>query len=239
MIKQINSPREMEAWQERDIFSIRILSLLNSYGCRYQFATFYLQENEGEITAALSKLDGDVTLALREGADTQELLHFFCVTGYHTILCSDAFVFGAKYEEGSVMSCTTKWEPVQTDAVVDEYPKLMDLFNFTDYNTQDFQSWYVDISHRVRHGTAKAYTLCNDNGIIASGILSSIVGDDAILSAVRCTDAQRRKGYGSALVKHICNDVCGTVCIMREKGTNEAFYQRLGFKENGNWRLYK
>ena len=122
---------------------------------------------------------------------------------------------------------------------LDEYPKLMDLFNFVDYNSQDFKSWYVDISHRVRHGTAKAYTLCINDEIIASGILSSIIEGNAVLTAVRCEPEFRNMGYGSALVSAICNDVKGAVHIMRDDGMNEGFYSRLGFKESGRWRIYR
>ena len=239
MISRINDPAEFEQWTHRDIFSVRILSLLKSYGCKYDFASYYKQENDGEITAVMSKLDGDFTLSLTDNADAEELLRFFCVTGYTTITCPDTFVIGARYEEGSVMYCDKKLDYSLGNAVIDEYPKLMDLFNFVDYNSQDFKSWYVDISHRVRHNTAKAYTLCSEDVIISSGILSSIIDGYAILTAVRTEPEYRGQGYGSTLVSAICNDVSGRVYIMREAEQNEEFYKSLGFTNNGKWRIYR
>lgn len=240
MICKIENENEFDSWKLRDIYSTKILSILKSYGTKYHFATFYKQiDDKNNITAIISKLDNDLTLALADDFDNSELVRFFCVTGFNTILSSDEFEFGAKYEEGMVMSCSTKHENTQILATIDEYPKLMDLFNFVDYEGMDFKTWYVDISHRVRHNTAKAYTLTVDENIISSGILSAIYDRNAILTAVRTSDNFRKMGYGSYLVNHICSDVKGTVYIMRDMNLNESFYTKLGFKNIGKWRIYK
>ncbi|MBR3150030.1 MAG: GNAT family N-acetyltransferase [Eubacterium sp.] len=239
MIERIQNKSEFDVWRKRDIFSVRIMSILKSYGCKYQFATYYRQVIDGNVTAVMSKLDGDFTLSITDDADVDELVHFFCVTGYSSITCSDKFSLSSRYDEGIVMYCDTKMDYSLKGVTLDEYPKLMDLFNFVDYNSLDFKSWYVDISHRVRHGTAKAYTLCIDDAIIASGILSAIIKDNAILTAVRCEPEFRGMGYGSALVAAICGDVKGRVHIMRDEGMNEGFYKRLGFIDNGKWRIYR
>lgn len=239
MIEKINDISEFNDWKIRDIYSVRILSLLKSYGCKYQFAVFYKQVIDGKITAVLSKLDGDFTLSVDDGFDNDELLRFFCVTGYNTILCSNAFQLGASYEEGAVMCCSSKPAFTLSHCEIDEYPKLMDLFNFVDYEMQDFKAWYVDISHRVRHKTAKAYTLNVGGSIITSGILSSVIDGYSVLTAVRTADDFMNMGYGSTLVKYILNDVKGTVYIMRDMDRNEHFYQQIGFKNIGNWRIYR
>ncbi len=239
MIEKIDSVNAFDEWTKRDLFTVRILSLLKSYGCKYQFATFYKQIIDGRITAILSKLDGDFTLALDSGFDNEELVHFFCVSGYNSILCSDDFLLSPRFEEGVVMSCTAKRETVLLNADVDEYPKLMDLFNFVDYEEQDFKAWYVDISHRVRHGTAKAYTLNVDGYTVSSGILSSIIDDYSILTAVRTDKEFRRMGYASTLVSYICCDVKGIVYLMCDSESNERFYAQLGFETKEKWRIYK
>lgn len=239
MIEIINDPKEFDIWESRDIFTVKILSLLYSYGTKYNFATFYKQVIDGKTTAILSRLDNDFTLSVIDDFDDAELIHFFCVAGYNTILCSDEFEFGAKYSQGAIMSCDKKHDSVMTGATLDEYPKLMDLFNFVDYENQDFKSWYVDISHRVRHNTAKAYTLNVSDSIISSGILSSIIDGYSILTGVRTDEEFRHMGYGSCLVNNICSDVNGAVYIMREQNANEEFYLKLGFNNIGNWRIYK
>lgn len=239
MIEKIDDITQFDCWEQRDLFSVRILALLKSYGVGYNFASYYRQVIDGKVTAILSRLDNDYTMALTDDFDNGELVHFFCITGYGTILCDDRFLMGSRYEEGAVMCCRKKIESAMQGAVIDEYPKLMDLFNFVDYNNQDFKSWYVDISHRVRHGTAKAYTLNVDGSIISSGILSSIYDDCAVLTAVRTADEMRGMGYGSCLVSNICCDIKGTVFLMRDMELNENFYKRLGFENIGLWRMYR
>ena len=239
MIEKIENGELISDWKKRDIFSVRILSLLKSYGCKYQFCTFYRQVVDEKVTAVISKLDNDVTLALDEGYDREELVHFFCVSGYSSLLCEADFELGSRFEEGYVMMCDKKRDAAMQGAVIDEYPKLMDLFNFVDYAAQDFKSWYVDISHRVRHHTAKAYTLNVDDNIISSGILSSIIDGYAILTAVRTSEEFRGMGYGSCLVCAICGDVKGIVYIMRDENLNESFYNNLGFENIGKWRMYR
>ena len=239
MIEKIESFEALDAWRARDIYSVRILALAKSYGFQYNFCTFYRQVEDDRVTALLSRLDNNVTLALAEDYDREELVRFLCITGYSSILTDASFELNPRFQEGEVMASSLKREGTAGDAELDEYPKLMDLFNFVDYGSQDFNAWYVDISHRIRHGTAKAYTLNKDNEVIASGILSSVYDNKAILTAVRTREDKRRSGYGTELVRAICSDVSDEVYIMREDGKNEEFYRQLGFQPVGKWRIYQ
>ncbi len=239
MIERINDISELLSWDKRDIFTIRILALIKAYGCSYPFAVFYAQRFDGKTTAIMSKLDGDYTLSVDDGFDEEEIAQFLLLSGYSSILCSDEAELFPKFDEGIIMQSEKKIELSLGDTVVDEYPKLMDLYNFIDYNSQDFKAWYVDISHRIRHGTAKAYTLIKDDNIVSSGILSSIADGYSILSAVRTENEYRNNGFGSILVSYIMNDVKGTIYLMRDDGMNESFYKRLGFKDTGKWRMFR
>ena len=239
MIEKIESPDAFDEWTKRDIFTVRILALLKSYSTKYHFCSFYRQVIDGRVTAVMSRLDGNYTLSLEDGFDNEELVRFFCVSGYTSILSDDRFFISPRYDEGDVMISSTKRDSLIEGVRLDEYPKLMDLYNFVDYDEQDFKSWYVDVSHRVRHKTAKAYTLVVLDEIIASGILSSIIDNYAILTAVRTRENFRHMGYGSMLVNAICSDVKGYVYIMRDRDENEEFYTKLGFENIGKWRLFK
>ncbi|MCR5208087.1 MAG: hypothetical protein K6C14_06375, partial [Eubacterium sp.] len=86
MIEKIENKNGFDGWEIRDIFTVRILALLKSYGCEYNFATFYRQVIDGKITAVISKLDRDFTLSVTDGFDNEELVRFFCVYGYTSIL---------------------------------------------------------------------------------------------------------------------------------------------------------
>lgn len=240
MIEKIDSIVKINSFSTQNIFFIRIMSLAKAYGFGYDFASFYRQIDEnGNITAIISKLDNDFTLCANEYADNEELSEFFSVIGYSSVLSDDTFDFKNNYDEGIVMSAENRIEKNIPYVRIDRYPKLMKLFNFIDYGNADFESWYVDISHRIRHNCARAYALCIDDEIISSGIFSAIYDDDAILSSVQTTSAFRRMGYGSALVSEMLCDIKGKVYLMREDGLNEDFYSNLGFINTGKWRVHK
>lgn len=240
MIEKITDIKQLSSFKKNDLYYVRIMSLIKAYGCGYDFASFYRQLDEkNQVTAILSKLDTDFTLSFYDNADKEELSEFFSVIGYSSVLSDSSFDFTASYDEGIVMSCDKRIEIQCPYVDIDRYPKLMELFNFVDYDTLGFESWYVDISHRIRHGCASACTLNINGEIISSGIFSSIYNNDAILSAVRTSSEFRHMGYGSYLVSQMLSDIKGRVFLMREMNLNEQFYIRLGFENIGKWRMYK
>lgn len=168
-----------------------------------------------------------------------ELEDFFTRIGFNSILGDDELALSFSYDYGIVMRTNKKVEKIINYATIDEYPKLMDLFNLEDYSTADFESWYVDVSHRIRHSCAKAVTLNVNDEIVSSGIFSSIYNNDAILTSVSTVPEFRRMGYGSALVSAMICDIKGKVYLMRDKNKNEKFYKKLGFENIGYWRMYK
>ena len=60
MIELIEEKSQICGFNLLDIYSVRILSLLDAYGCKYPFVRFYRQTDESEnITAIISYLDYD------------------------------------------------------------------------------------------------------------------------------------------------------------------------------------
>ena len=228
MIKLIDNPDEFDTFNKDDIFFIRIMSLLKAYSTEYNFALFYKQIDESEnITAIISRLDNDYTVCHNDNFNQKELDDFFKTLGFNSILCNEDLKLSFSYDYGITMATNKKIEKTINYAEIDEYPKLMDLFNLEDYSSADFESWYVDVS-------------LNINGeIISSGIFSSIYNNDAILTAVSTQSEFRRMGYASALVSAMVCDIKGKVYLMRDKNKNEEFYKKLGFENIGYWRMYK
>lgn len=241
MIKRVESIKELKKYNITDLYSVRIMSLIKAYGTGYDFLSFYKQINENNnITAVLSKLDGNITISLsKNDCDFSELTEFIDVISFNTCLCEGLENYDRPFDEGVVMSASRKTEITLPDVQIDCFPKLMDIYNFNDYSSAEFESWYVDISHRIRHGCAAAYSLNVNSEIASSAVFSSIYNDNAVLSAVQTAPNYQKHGYGSALVSHMMCDVLGKIFLMREEGKNELFYSRLGFENIGKWRMYK
>ncbi|MDE6659395.1 MAG: GNAT family N-acetyltransferase [Eubacterium sp.] len=216
------------------------MSLLNAYGCKYPFVRFYRQIDESQhIVSIISYLDNDVTVSFSDSANLDELAEFIRVIGFSTVLCDERLSVSDDYESGVVMKSNKSIEISMPYITIDEYPPLFDLYNFIDYGESNFEAWYVDINHRIRHNAAKAVTLNVNDEIISSAIFSSIYKNNAILTGVQTKPEFRKMGYGSALVSSMCCDFGGTVYLMRENGRNESFYKKLGFENIGKWRMYK
>lgn len=240
MIELLDENFSADDYCKKDIFSVKIFALLEAYGTKYPFIRFYAQKNDGIVTAVICMLDNDITLSfIKAASNIDELCEFVSLMGFSTLLCDDSFEINGSYDSGIIMSSDKKIELPCRYTVVDEYPYLFDLFNFVDYADVDFKSWYVDISHRIRHGCAKAVTLNSDGQIISSAIFSAVYKNDAVLTAVQTKSEFRKFGYASALVSAMCCDVTGTVYLMREDDKNESFYKRLFFENTGRWRIYK
>ena len=240
MIKLIDNPDTLTPYLKRDLFAVRILSLLDAYGTEYDFCRFYAQYNDdGIVTAILSRLDGHITLSHTDLFNSEELDEFVNTIGYETLLCDGDFDMKCEYESGIVMKSESKVEKSLSYAVIDDYPSLVDMFNLDDYSANDFSAWYVDMSHRIRHGCARAYSLSVNDEIISTAVFSSIYNGAAVLTAVRTLPEFRKMGYASALVSYMLFDTEGDVYLMREKDRNKSFYEKLGFKDNGIWRIYR
>lgn len=240
MIKKITDISEFSDFLKTDIYSIRILSLLNAYGTNYDFAAFYKQiDIDNNVTAILSKLDNDFTLSAGNNADFDELKEFFTALGYNSVLSDERLNLSDCFDSGSVMMTRRKAEFHKAYTTLNDYPKLMDIFNIEDYDKLDFESWYVDLSHRIRHNCSKAFTLNVGSEIVSSGIFSSIWKNDAILTSVNTVPEYRNMGYGSVLVSEMICDIKGNVYLMRDKNKNEGFYNKLGFENIGIWRMFK
>lgn len=244
MIKKVTDENEIYDFSSNDIYSIRIKALLTAYGTGYDFATFYCCYNaRNKKIAIISKLDNDFTICYKncDLEDFDEISDFIKVIGYDSFLTDDSFIFkgNKNYDTGAVMETEKKVEISLPYAEIDEFPKLMDLYNLNDFDNWDFEAWYVDLSHRIRHKTAKAYALKVNEEIVSNAIFSSIYNGNAILTSVQTDPVFRNMGYASALVSNMICDIRGRVYLMREKGKNESFYKKLGFENNGIWRMYK
>lgn len=239
MIEKIDSINKLYDFNKRDIFYTRIMSLAKAYGFNYDFATFYRQINKNKITAIISKLDNDFTICIDADADIDELEEFCEIIGFNSLLTDESFISNRPYTQGAVMQSVKKIELHKSYVNIDRYPKLMELYNFLDYDSVDFEAWYVDVSHRIRHGCAKAFSLNSDNQIVSSAMLSSIYENTAILSAVQTNPQYRGLGFASTLVSEIICDFNGKVYLMRDENKNEQFYKALGFENCGIWRMYK
>lgn len=218
-----------------DPFGCRIASLALAYGLNAGFAEFWLQYTElGEVCAAVSRLNGAVTLQVSHRADPVELETFLSHIGYGTLVRE----CGQEERTGTVMEWTGEAGTVCKVEAADfaETPSLSKVYDLLDqcqeegFQVPAFESFYVDVSHRLRHHTARVAALEENGRLLACGLSLWETTDSAVLGAVAAAPEARGKGLGSAVVLRILEQQPEKkIFVFRAKGKNRAFYQRLGF----------
>ena len=241
MIEKIDSFQKLDAFKDKNIFTVRIKSLAYVYGFGFSFASFYRQIINNETAAVFSVLDSDITLAVDANcADFDELAEFFMLRGFTSLMCSDDFIIDGEYDHGQIMECRCKFDltDFQEAVGISTFEQLSGLYEFLDYGGS-FDAWYADIRRRLNLFSAKACGIYRNEKIVTSAVLSSIYKSDAVLTGVKTDEKYRRQGFAGEAVKYLCNCVPGSVYLMREDGKNENFYSEIGFKNIERWRMYR
>ena len=211
--------------------AIRILSLYESYGCNYDFLRFYKQEINGDITAIISVMDNNATLCLINDHDTDEIIQFLSAIGAKTVFCEKEIAL-EKVEQGDIM-LFNNFEITNRSLNEVRLKNVYDVMS-TYFTMPDFNAWYPDISHRIRHGGAVAVE--KEYGCAIA--LKSSIG--ALISGICVKENSRNKGHGSVILQGLIN-TCGSnkIFALVEKDGPKQFYKNNGFFEIGKFATYK
>lgn len=208
---------------------VRIQSLYRSYGTGFDFLRFYYQTIDDQITAIMSIMDGNATL-VGANSDHNEIIDFLKVIGANTVYFEDELPLEI-IESGFVVNKSV----IPIEAKVKEYnlSSIYDIMS-TYFTLPDFDIWYPDMSHRIRHNGAVAIS----NKIGAS---IGLKGDNCALISGICIDRmKRKKGQGSQLLQELIDtlssrEIYGLVDI---NGPIE-FYTKNGFSIVSEFSTYK
>ena len=211
--------------------AIRIISLYESYGAKYDFLRFYKQEIDGDITAIISIMDNNATLCLINDHDTDEIIQFLSAIGAKTVFCEKEIAL-EKVEQGDIM-LFNNFEITNRSLNEVRLKNVYDIMS-TCFTMPHFNSWYPDISHRIRHGGAVAVE--KEYGCAIA--LKSSIG--ALISGICVKENSRNKGHGSVILQGLIN-TCGSnkIFALVEKNGPKQFYKNNGFFEIGKFATYK
>lgn len=224
MIERIDSDNELNHLlknMNNSVEAQKIKALAACYGTKYDFCRFYKADNS--ILCGLN--DSYILYGCNA---SEELAAFFTSFGFSEIFCS--------YSVGNQLS-----KPV------DCHSNSVNLMRFdgmgvpqdTEHNTSlgelyeilktgfdiEFEPWYLDISHRVRHGVAQTRRLGDSALIIQHNINGA-----ALLSQIATLPESRGKGNAARLISAVCAELSPskTYIICEDKLLD--FYKHIGFK---------
>lgn len=221
MTERVFTAEQLSGLPEHGAAAQKIRALYAAYGGGYDFCRFFRQGS-----TFLAALDGSFVLCCGSGTDWEELAGFLTMHGFTEIFCTEG---GAGF--------LGKYLPVQSNEVFlmsrdgsgsgAELPECAPSAVWDIISSRfeiEFEPWYLDMSHRVRHGV----TRCVSNGKAALVIQHELNGE-ALLSQVAVLPEHEHEGHARALINEVCHSLGGTVQVLCEKSLTE-FYKKCGFE---------
>ena len=140
----------------------KIRALWLCYGSKYDFCRFYSAEffTLCELNGSFVVCENDSGKAPRNG-DFEELSEFLKFWGYGDIFCSENV--GKRLQNALCCDCRTLFlmqftgtaDPCEVEEIEKE-PPLSEVFDILKTGFEiDFEPWYLDMSHRARHGVTR------------------------------------------------------------------------------------
>ena len=211
-------------------FAAKIKGQMISYGLNRPFALFWRQVTKsGETTALISRFDNYFTLAVLKGTNLDEIKEFMKIIGGQSLTCSEAAARAMGFDithSFAVLSMIKPCDKKALSPVFLEREQLQKTYDILCTSKQtapgDFDAWHADISHRLRHGTARLVSSDKAAGV------ASVCGDKMLINAVCVLSKYRGQGEGERVLKALCENM-GKIYVF-SVNENVGFYEKLGFK---------
>lgn len=231
MITRINQLPETEC---DEYCSVKMKSLFRAYGTKYDFCQFYEQTENGDTAAYIVKFYSSATVFVKQQENLEELCGFLNTIGVSEITSNIQLELNVKAKKFlqlklSMNSC----DGCDLNPKFDDYKLAHNLFSSDksgNINVGDFDDWYVDLSHRVRHNAAYIFV------DISTAAVYLTDGKNLILNGI--VAANKNKGYGTKLIEKIKNSSRENIVFVACNEETMPFYLKNGFKPNGNVYVY-
>ena len=220
----------------------RILSLAQAYGVTQPFLRFW----QGEYGSAIALMDGHAVLEA-DPRERDEVFIFLTMqpdirsvrTDQDNARLLAALWPHSQLETGSVLTLRTLIHPTGPAAVIvsprELYPILKAGFG---HALPSMDSWYADVSYRMRHGVCRAAVVTEGDQPVSCAMTVAEWTGGAVLGAVSTLPEYRSRGYASACVSTLAavlQEEGKQVAICPKNETARRLYERLGFVPCGGW----
>lgn len=226
MIRRVTNDWELVKLPKNGIEAQKIRALLVSYGLKYDFCRFYAGE-----CGFLGELNGSFVLSESGECDYGELAEFLAFGGFAELFCSEragerlAELLSCRLQRVNVMRFESPGIPCETvvnPLLDDVYAILKTAFDI------EYEPWYLDMSHRIRHGVAQFRML--DGSVLA---VQHDLNGEALLSQIATIPEKRGQGNARRLISAVCAELSDSaVYVICEDGLR-GFYEKLGFRRTG------
>lgn len=224
MIKRISGDEELTGLPLTGIIPQRIRALCTAYGYERSFCRAYAQDADKTF---MTLLDNEAVVWATEGTDFCELADFMQMNGFSSVLGDNDVAKGIMRELSvacDVMS-VMRFEGAPQPCEADYDPYLCDVADIVNKSFGiDRDAFYLDMSHRIRHGVSRAVLLEH-----SALVIQHCANGEALLSAVATDPDYRGRGNASRLILGVCAYLAPNKVNLLCEPKLEGFYEHLGF----------
>ena len=226
MIRLLTEDRvaEFSAFCDKRLNGAVIFTRMKTYGIYDNEVFFWYSENEdGNINAVFSMLDGIFIVSEDGTADKDEISVFSEVVG------ASAVTYG---NDAYLLRFISSGKNVFAEDVTGE--NLKDVFSviFEDDENKDkfFSRWYADASHKIRHGLIHGKCVYADGRCVSVALTSGETDSLAIISSVATLSDYRKKGFGESVVLSLTKSLGKEIYLMTDNERTKLWYEKIGFE---------
>lgn len=242
MIKQLyNSDTDivLKKLNKKDVHHSTAKALVKAYGFDTSIIEFYSDRKLKVIIHFMNTLATVVALKKLNRCEKQEIVDFIVMRA-NKVFSNIDLNFDSSYKSTIGNSYNKKYKmyngydmPVERNNLNKTYKVLKEIF-FLNKDEEFFKQWYTDMSHRVRHDTATIYYY-EDSTLTVTSSENNLLVVDQLASLPKA----RGKGNIKLLLNQAIKDYnLNTVALNSESSESDSFYEHLGFKKTGTWKLY-
>lgn len=222
-----------------DAYAARITALFKTYGAEYDFAMFWVQRIDDIPVAAISRVDGNMTLCCTQNADYEELSYFINAVGYSS-LTLDAAILDMLGLTASKSSYTVRYngeKDFSDERILHDYDKknVYELLCLCGFELGSYSAFLSDVCARLNKKTASLAAIKNE--MLDACAFALFEGEKSVLlGAVATRNEARGKGYASMLIKSLAGrEKDRNVFLFCRNDSLLEFYKKSDFVYCGKW----
>ncbi len=233
LITQIYNTKDIKL--SMNYYGRKICSLIKAYGVNYPFCRLYKTDG-GYLLIYNSSMIIDVI-----GENTDEVSEFIKLIKPVSVESENSI--GLNIKDGYIKTNRTLFQGIPNNNNVNiEKVKINTDLNRVysllceGFGLKDYESWYADISHRIRHGVTRVF-LYNSTTVTEQFDIDGFV----FLSHIATGKSGRGKGSARSLLYYLSREysINGKTMYLFSLDERESFYREIGFIPVNSGYLYE